>query len=216
MAAMITIDPSELNDLSSPLDLLLSRRSGKPRDMVAPGPNAEELETIFTIATRVPDHGKLAPWRFLLIDDRAAFAALLESSWRAERQQEPGRLELKANEDFAHQAPVLIAAIFSPKGESRIPVREQHLSMGAAIFNLELAATALGYVAGWLTGWAAYSPAVASGLRLTVGEQVAGFVFLGSPSTPLIERPRPTLGEIFARWPADSDHQQRPYHASDN
>ncbi|MDE8654525.1 nitroreductase family protein [Novosphingobium album (ex Liu et al. 2023)] len=190
-----------LNDLSSPLTLLETRRSGKPRDMVAPGPSAEETERMLRIATRVPDHGKLAPWRFVIIEDRDAFADLLARAYAAERP-DAGKLEIKANDEFARQAPLLIVAISRPVAESRIPLREQRLSIGAAIFNLELAAIALGYVAGWLTGWAAYSPLVLEALGGTEGEEIAGFLFVGSPSKDLEERPRPELADVVSRWPA--------------
>lgn len=198
---MITVDPAGLNDLSTPLGLLLSRRSGKARDMVAPGPDREQLAHILTIAARVPDHGKLAPWRFVLIEDRVAFADLLDRAYRLDQRGEPGRLESRANAEFAHQAPVLVAAIFAPRTDSRIPLDEQHLSMGASIFSLGLAATAQGYVASWLTGWAAYSTAVAAGLGLSGEERIAGFIFLGSPSATLAERPRPALADIVRHWP---------------
>jgi nitroreductase len=121
--------------------------------MIAPGPDEAQVARMLTIATRVPDHGKLASWRFIAIDDRMAFAALLDRAYRAEQRATPGFLELKANRDFAHQAPVLVVAVFCPARHRKIPLWEQQLSMGAVVLNLELAATAQGYVAGWLTGW---------------------------------------------------------------
>jgi nitroreductase len=197
----IPAPPGRLNDLSSALALLESRRSAKPRDMTAPGPDEGQIARMLAIATRVPDHGNLAPWRFVAIDDRAAFAALLDRAYRAEQRAMPSRLELKANRDFAHQAPVLVVAVFCPDRQSKVPLWEQQLSMGAVVLNLELAATAQGYVAGWLTGWAAYSPAVARTLGLDDHEQIAGFIFVGSPSAPLQERSRPLLSHLVRRWP---------------
>lgn len=189
-----------LNDRSSTLALLRTRRSGRPRDMVSPGPNPAQLQQMLEIATRIPDHGKLAPWRFVVIDDRDAFAALLADGYRAERP-EPGKLEVKANDDFARQAPVLLVAISSPNPESKIPLWEQGLSAGAAIYNLQLAATAMGFVAGWVTGWAAYSPLVLDRLGGVAGDRIAGFVFIGSPSCELEERPRPYLDRVVTHWP---------------
>ena len=189
-----------LNDLTNAASLAATRRSGKPRDMVAPGPDADQLRRILTAAMRVPDHGKLAPWRFVVIDqtDRPSFAALLERAYRAEKP-EPGRLELEAVQQFAHQAPTLVAVLSTPNREGRIPVWEQELSAGAACTALLFAAHAEGFVGGWLTGWAAYSRLVAEGLGHP-GARIAGFVFLGTPSRELEERPRPDFEAIVSRW----------------
>lgn len=186
------------NDRSTPLALLLSRRSAKARDLVAPGPSAPELETILTAASRVPDHGKLAPWRFVLIEDRASFAGLLVERYRADRP-EAGRLEVEAMEAFARQAPTLIALV-SLVRESHIPAWEQELSAGAAAQTLLIAAHALGYAGNWLTGAAAYLPGIAEALGVP-GGRIAGFLFLGTPTKPLEERPRPALAEVVLRWP---------------
>jgi nitroreductase len=104
-----------LNDLSSPAALLATRRSGKPRDMAAPGPDDAQMRRILTAAIRVPDHGKLAPWRFVAIEPegRDAFAALLERAYR-ETKPEPGRTEIEAVEQFARQAPALVAVLSVP------------------------------------------------------------------------------------------------------
>lgn len=190
----------KFNDLSSPKALLATRRSGKPRDMIAPGPSEPELREILQAAMRVPDHGKLAPWRFVIVppDQRDAFAALLQRAYR-ETRPEPGRLELEANDQFAHQAPALVVALSKPAHASQIPIWEQELSAGAACMNLVTAATAAGYVAGWLTGWAAYSPIVRDAFG-EGDEKIAGFIFIGSPSRPLEERPRPDFDKVVSRW----------------
>ncbi len=188
------------NDLSSAKTLLATRRSGKPRDMVAPGPGDAELREILEAAIRVPDHGKLAPWRFVIVpaDQRDSFAALLERAYR-ETRPDPGKLELEANDQFARQAPTLVVALSKPAHASQIPIWEQQLSAGAACMNLVTAATARGYVAGWLTGWAAYSPIVRDGLG-EGDEKIAGFIFIGSPSRPLDERPRPEYEAVVSIW----------------
>ena len=188
------------NDRSTLLSHLKTRRSGKPRDMVEPGPNAAQLREIVAIAARTPDHGKLAPWRFVVVgaDQRDALATLLVSSYRAERPV-AGRLEIEALEQFAHQAPALIVVLSSPKESSKIPMWEQELSVGAASMNLVHAAHAMGFVAGWLTGWPSYSEAV----RDAFGgghERIAGFIFIGSPSRELEERPRPELDAVLGDW----------------
>ena len=188
------------NDLSSPLSLLRTRRSGKPRDLVEPGPSPDELHQILEMALRTPDHGKLHPWRFVHVprDKRADFAAVLERAYRIDRP-EPGRLEIEANDRFAHQAPELIVALSSPTPEHKIPVWEQELSCGAAIMNLHFAAHAMGYVAGLVTGWAAYSDEVLKAFGAPP-ERIAGFLFIGTPGAELEERPRPQYGEVVSEW----------------
>jgi nitroreductase len=192
------------NDLSSPRALLATRRSGKPRDMIAPGPDEAELRAILQAAMRVPDHGKLAPWRFVVVgpEQRDAFASLLARAYAAERP-EAGRLEIEANEQFARQAPTLVIVLSKPKAESHIPLWEQELSAGAACMNLLTAAAAHGYVGGWLTGWASYSPIVRDAFG-DGDEKIAGFIFIGSPSRPLEERPRPEFDAVVKRWSPDT------------
>jgi nitroreductase len=192
-----------LNDRSSTLALLRSRRSGRPRDLVAPGPDAAQLADILAIAARTPDHGKLAPWRFLHIGPgaRPAFRDLLERAWRSSRAgEEPGRLELEAVDRFAFQAPELVVILSSPVEGTKIPLWEQELSAGAACMNLLLAAHALGFAGGWVTGWAAYSPEVLAGLGARPHERVAGFLFLGTPGQALEERVRPALDQVISEW----------------
>jgi nitroreductase len=188
------------NDTTTPLSLLLSRRSGKPRDMIAPGPDAAQLETILTVASRVPDHGKLAPWRFVTVaaDQRDALANLLVSAYQAEKP-EAGKLELDAMVQFAHQAPSLVVVLSSPVAGSKIPLWEQELSTGAACMQVLNAAHALGFVGGWLTGWPTYSARVRDAFG-TGHERIAGFVFLGSPGKALEERPRPNLSDVVRAW----------------
>ncbi|HET8613735.1 MAG TPA: nitroreductase [Sphingomonas sp.] len=189
-----------LNDLSSPARLAATRRSGKPRDMVAPGPDREQLGRILAAGMRVPDHGKLAPWRFVAIgtDRRDAFAALLMRAYLAEKP-DAGRLEREAVEQFAYQAPTLVVVFSTPREDSHIPLWEQQLSSGAACMAMLYAAHGEGFVAGWLTGWAAYSPIVAEGLGHPEG-RIAGFLFIGSPGKPPEERPRPSPEAIISHW----------------
>jgi nitroreductase len=188
------------NDLSSTLALLRTRRSGRPRDLVAPGPDAAQLAEILAIAARSPDPGKLHPWRFVHVarDQRDAFAGLLQAAYRIDNP-EPGRLEIEANDRFARQAPELIVALSSPTPGHKIPEWEQQLSCGAACMNLLLAAHAMGFAGGWVTGWAAYSPAVLAAFGAPP-ERIAGFLFLGTPGTELEERLRPELSEVAFEW----------------
>ena len=189
------------NDLSSLKSLLATRRSGKARDMVAPGPDAAALAAILALATRTPDHGKLAPWRFLVIrpDQRAALAALLKAAWVAENPGAAG-LDLSALDQFAHQAPSLVLLVSAPKRDSKIPLWEQQLSAGAVAMNLLHAAHAHGFVGNWLTGWPAYSPAVLRALGLDAGEQLVGYFFIGTAAKALDERPRPALADVVSEW----------------
>ena len=188
------------NDTSSPLALLATRRSGKPRDLVAPGPDDAQLATMLEIAARTPDHGKLAPWRFVVVpaDRRAALSELITSAYRAERPQ-AARLEIEALDQFARQAPTLVVVLSAPKVESHIPLWEQELSAGAACMNLLHAVHASGFAGGWLTGWPAYSDSVRDAFG-AAPEKIAGFVFIGTPSRPLEERPRPESDKIVRYW----------------
>jgi nitroreductase len=188
------------NDGSTPLNLLATRRSGKARDLVAPGPDATQLAQILAAAIRVPDHGKLAPWRFITVADdrRSALAAVLEAAFTAENQS-AGLAEIEAILQFALQAPALVIVVSTPNAHARIPVWEQQLSAGAATMMLCLAAHAHGFVANWLTGWACYSPAVATALGIGDG-QIAGFIFIGTPARELQERPRPAAADIIRAY----------------
>jgi nitroreductase len=189
------------NDLSTPATLLATRRSGKARDMGAPGPDADQLARILAAATRVPDHGKLAPWRFIVVpaDKRADFAALLHEAYAAQKDT-VGRIEREAIDQFAHQAPCLIVALSTPARASTIPLWEQELSAGAACQTLLIAAHAEGFVGNWLTGWAAFSDIVLHAFGGASGDRIAGFIFLGTPTRALEERPRPAPEDVISTW----------------
>ncbi|HWH22672.1 MAG TPA: nitroreductase [Allosphingosinicella sp.] len=197
---MLLARKAMLNDRSSALSLLQTRRSGRPRDMVEPGPDADQIREMVKIASRTPDHGKLAPWRFVHVPKgkRPAFAELLHRAFRIDHP-EPTKAELEAVDRLAFQAPTLIAAISSPQPSAKIPVWEQELSCGAACMNLLHAAHALGFVGGWITGWAVYSEEVRRALARD-GERIAGFIFIGSPGHALEERPRPALDYVLSEW----------------
>ena len=189
-----------LNDRSTTLSLLETRRSGRPREMIAPGPSEAELERILTIAARTPDHGKLFPWRFVIVstEQRAALADLLAAAL-PESDPAAGPAHYQKALEFAHQAPTLVVLVSAPVADHRIPLWEQILSVGAAGMNLLIAAHALGYVGGWLTGWAAYSERVRAAF-CEPGERIAGFLFLGSPGVELQERPRAALTAVAKGW----------------
>jgi nitroreductase len=189
-----------LNDRSSTLSLLETRRSGRPREMIAPGPSDAELERILNIAARTPDHGKLFPWRFVTVasDQRQALADLLA---RALPRHDPtaNAAHFAKALEFAHHAPSLVVLVSAPLPDHKIPVWEQQLSVGAAAMNLLIATHASGFVGGWITGWAAYSEDVRAAF-CAPGERIAGFFFLGSPSRELEERPRAPLATVVRKW----------------
>ncbi|MBO9581279.1 MAG: nitroreductase [Sphingobium sp.] len=187
------------NDLSSVPAYLASRRSGKPRDLAAPGPSMDQLAEMVSIAARTPDHGKLAPWRFIIVPDdkRQLLADIITTAYLAEKP-DAGRLEIEAQVQFATQAPALIVVMSAPK-ESKIPLWEQELSAGAVCMNLLHAAHAMGFVGGWLTTWPAFNDEVRDALG-GPHERIAGFIFIGTPSRELEERPRPALSDILSVW----------------
>lgn len=189
-----------LNDRSSLLSLLQTRRSAKPRDLAGSGPTSEELEQILSLAMRTPDHGRLHPWRFVVVGhaQRDSLAAILHEALSAENP-DAGEVHHKKEEDFAHYGGTLVVLVSAPIEGHKIPVWEQQLSCGAAGMNLLLAANALGFDAGWVTGWRAYSPKVTAAICET-GERIAGFLFIGNSAVQLEERPRPERGEVVRNW----------------
>lgn len=189
------------NDTSSLRNHLATRRSGKPRDMIEPGPSTAELRDIIALALRTPDHGKLAPWRIVTVaaDQRGALAALLKTAWVQENPGAAG-LDLSALDQFAHQAPTLLVLLSTPVMNSKIPVWEQQMSAGAVGMNLLHAAHAHGFVGSWLTGWAAYSPQVAAAFAAGDGDTIVGYFFIGSPARDLDERPRPEYDDVVRAW----------------
>ncbi len=188
------------NDLSSLNSYLSSRRSGRPRNMIAPGPSDEQIEDIVTTALRTPDHGKLAPWRVIWVDSdqRRLLAEELTKAYQSEKP-DAGRLELEALETMAHQAPTLLVVLFSPVTSTKIPLWEQELSCGAFSMNVIHAIHAHGFVGGWITGWPTYNDDVRD-LFGEAPERIAGFIFAGTADGALAERPRPELDTVLSRW----------------
>jgi nitroreductase len=184
------------------IDLLLTRRSGSAKAMTAPGPDAEELKIILTAAARVPDHGKLFPWRFILIEGEARerMGALLAEALRESEPDAatPERLGLERARFL--RAPMIVAVVSRVRDGIPIPVWEQELSAGAVCQTMLIAATSLGYVANWITEWPAYNARVAEGLGLGEGERIAGFIYIGTSAVPLEERVRPDLERLVTRY----------------
>lgn len=189
------------NDRSSLLAHLATRRSGKARDMIAPGPDAAQLHEIIALALRTPDHGKLAPWRIVTVaaEQRESLATLLKTAWVAENPGAAG-MDLSALDQFAHQAPTLLVLLSTPVPGAKIPLWEQQMSAGAVGMNLLHAAHAFGFVGSWLTGWAAYSPDVAAAFGAKASDTIVGYFFLGTAAHPLSERPRPEYDDVVRGW----------------
>ena len=183
------------------LELLQTRRSLKPIELVGPGPSTVEIETLLTIASRVPDHGKLAPWRFIVFEGEARLAAgqAIETAFRAKYPEaKPDQLDYERKR--LARAPLVIAVVSRAGPHVKIPEWEQVLSAGAAAMSLVLAAHALGYGANWITEWYAYDRAVLDALGLKDNEKVAGFIHIGTPKQAPEDRPRPVLAEIATRF----------------
>jgi nitroreductase len=179
------------------LDLLKTRRSPRIPDLAEPGPSRAEIETLLTIAARVPDHGKLAPWRFVVMqgEKKREFADALIPIFRQAHPEATDDQVRKEPERFA-TSPLVIAVISKAAKHPKIPEWEQMLSAGAAAMNLVTAAHALGYGANWVTGWAAYERPALALLGIGADERVAGFIHIGTPKMAQEERPRPPLSEI--------------------
>lgn len=178
------------------LEFLARRRSNSALTLASPAPSEDQVLTLLQLAARVPDHGKLAPWRFIILDTSAktAFAAELEG---LALQREDARAAAKLAKLKA--PPLAIAVVSSPKA-SDIPEWEQLLSAGAVCTNLLYGALAMGFGANWITDWYAYDPEALAILGLTPGEKVAGYVFIGTPSSSAQERERPGLEGLVTRW----------------
>jgi nitroreductase len=178
------------------LRFLATRRSASAVTLVEPAPSADDLDTLLRLAARVPDHGKLAPWRFVVLEGsgKAAFAARLEalalSRGDATAAAKLGKLKIP---------PLCVAVIASPR-EASIPAWEQELSAGAVCATLLYAAQALGFGANWITDWYAYDAQANAILGLSETERVAGFVMMGTPREPPLERERPDASALVSRW----------------
>ncbi len=182
---------------------LLERRSVSANTLIAPGPDAETLKTMLTIAARVPDHKKLAPWRFIVFegDARAQFGETLASICAAESADaSPARLEMERNR-FS-RAPLVIVVVSRYTPHPAAPEWEQTLSAGAVCLNLLHAAVATGFAGNWITEWCAYSPAASAALGLADNERIAGFVYIGTAKDKPADRERPDLASLVSWWTA--------------
>jgi len=183
------------------LSLLTTRRSVKPMELAGPAPSAAELETLLTIAARVPDHGKLAPWRFILFEGEARLKAgeAIAEVFRADHAAAtPDQIEFERQR--LTRAPLVVAVVSRAGPHVKIPEWEQQLSAGASAMNLVNAAYALGFAASWITEWYAYDRRVLTTLGLAEHERIAGFVHIGRADKLAEDRDRPKLSDIVSRF----------------
>jgi nitroreductase len=178
------------------LALLARRRSSSAQTLTPPGPTPAQLEDLIRLAARVPDHGKLNPWRFVVMEGAPKAQLVERLAGLAERQDNPTKA--KAALAKLSAPPTTVMVVFSPKPPVK-PLWEQQLSAGAVCMNLLIAAEALGLGANWITDWYAYDEAARPWLGLKNGEQVAGFIHLGQPAEPPLERVRPDLIALTSR-----------------
>jgi nitroreductase len=186
--------------MNETVSFLRARRSVPPAQLREPGPSADELDTILAIASRVPDHGKLAPWRFIVIAGEARHR-LGETIARIHAADCPdaGEDKLAAERGRLSRAPLVIAVVSRARPHPKIPDWEQVLSAGAVCMNLVTAANALGYGTAWITEWIAYDRRFLDAIGLDPDERIAGFIHVGRPAMTPSDRPRPDLAQIVTR-----------------
>ena len=173
---------------------LANRRSASAQLLSAPGPSEAEIEQILHLGARTPDHGKLFPWRFVVLgpQSRADLARALTPL--AALQLDPGKAAKVLSKLTAPPLTILVLSV--PIAGHKVPEWEQQLSAGAVCMNLEHAANALGYAASWITDWYSYDPAALALYDVRAGERVAGFIHIGTLAEPPLERPRPDVAAL--------------------
>jgi nitroreductase len=183
------------------IELLSTRRSVPPRLLTAPAPSEGEIETMLTIAARVPDHGRVVPWRFIVIgpEGGARLGNLIADTFAADH---PDALPATIDVERARllRAPLVIAVVSNTREHPKAPEWEQILSAGAAAMSLLIAANALGYAGNWHTEWYAYDRRILDELGLAEHERIAGFIHIGTASEQPADRPRPALAEVVVRY----------------
>jgi nitroreductase len=195
------LPPQRLNDRSDALSLLATRRSASVKAMGEPGPTPEQLAKLLHIGVRVPDHGKLTPWRFILFDGaaRGQFGEVLAGRWR-ELHPDHGEATVALARGFFMRAPTVLAVVSRAAPHVKIPEWEQVLSAGALCQNILVAATAMGLGCQWNTDWCAYDVKILAAMGLDPHEKIAGFIYLGTPAEPITDRPRPDPESLLTRW----------------
>jgi nitroreductase len=190
-----------LNDRSSLLTFLQTRKSASAKAMGGPGPTPEQVNAMLHLAVRVPDHGKLTPWRFVIFagEARARVGDRFSRQW-ASLNPEHGPDILAFQRGLFMRAPVVCCVVSSAQPHVKIPLWEQQMSAGAVCFNLELAAMAMGFDVQWQTDWVAYDPVTKAAMGLVGDEQVAGLIYIGTTRVELEDRPRPDAAALTTHW----------------
>lgn len=187
--------------MTTALSLLLQRHSVPSRQLGAPAPDESTLRELLTAAIRVPDHGKLVPFRLIRLEGDAKLRFGEQLAELAIRKQPELSDAKREKEQLRYTfAPLVIAVIARLDDASTVPGIEQRLCAGTVAYNILLGAYALGYGAQWLTGWAAYDPDAASLLGLAPNEHVVAFVHLGTPQIDVPDRERPVLDDLLSTW----------------
>lgn len=186
---------------SSIIDFMLTRKSAPIPELNEPAPSDEEIRTMLTIASRVPDHGRLAPWRFILYRGAARDRIGEMLAARAEEREGP-LTDGRRQQELARfsRAPLVIGVVSVPRENPKIPQWEMFLSGGAAAMNLVIAANALGYGTNWITNWYSDDEEGRRILGLAPQERVVGFVHIGTFSGEAPERPRPDVDTLYSEW----------------
>jgi nitroreductase len=194
---------TKLNDTSSLLSFLKSRKSASAKTMGGPGPSAGQLQDMLSIAVRVPDHGKLNPWRFVVFEGaaRAEVGALFAKRFAELHPGYPAE-NVNFQNGLFMRAPVVIAVVSTAAEHVKIPVWEQQMSAAAVSFNLVLAAQAHGFDAQWQSDWVAYDDGAKAAMGITETERVAGLIYIGTTSVALEDRPRPDAQAFTVHWGA--------------
>jgi nitroreductase len=194
---------TQLNDRSSLLKFLKSRKSASAKAMAGPGPTPQQVDDMIAIASRIPDHGKLAPWRFVIFEGegRGRIGEQFARRW-AVLNPGHGPDSLAFQKSLFERAPVVIAVLSTAAQHVKIPVWEQQLSAGAVCYNLVLSAQALGFDAQWQTDWVAYDAEAKAMIGCAQHESVAGLIYVGTTTATLEDRPRPDVSVIAKRWGA--------------
>ena len=189
------------NDTSSVLAFLKTRKSGSAKAMGAPGPSPDQLAEILSVAVRVPDHGKLTPWRFVLFEGaaRGRIGDVFAARWKALNPTH-GEDMVATQRGLFQRAPTVLVVVSRAAPHPKIPEWEQQQSAAAACANILMAASAMNFAAQWRTDWIAYDDEVTRAMGLVPPERITGVIYLGTASEPLEDRPRPDPMALLTRW----------------
>ena len=187
--------------MTSPLTALLTRRSVSVKELTTPAPSASQLEEILRVATRVPDHGKLTPWRIILLRGEGALKLgdIAAAEFAKQYPNDAEEKHLVAERERFSRAPLCLAVLSTPLEGSK-PAWEQELSAGAVCMNILHAAHALGFGAKWLTEWVAYDAQILKALGGKDADKIAGFIYIGSKVSEPDDRARPQLADIVSEY----------------